>query len=164
MLALISSAANRYRFHSAPLAQWAVVVWRPFRVAHGTSIPQRGHRGWGRLPFSRMTTVSLTCLCRKYILSAALVAALPLHPSTGKSRSPVTLRKDIRNACGLSGGGGIPLPPPSCAHVNAILCLPVDHQQPRHQVRTTVRTLKRQALSVLVGESLPCHPLHVSYF
>ena len=49
------------------------------------------HRGWGRLPYSRMITVSQTCLCRKYTPIYLLIAARPLHPLTG-------------NSCGLAAG------------------------------------------------------------
>ena len=37
----------------------------------------QGHRGWGRFPSSKMTTVSRTCWCRKWTRIAVLVAARP---------------------------------------------------------------------------------------
>ena len=49
----------------------------------------RGHRGWGRFPTYKMTTVSRTCRCRKWTSIAVLVAACPGHPSNGQIRGPL---------------------------------------------------------------------------
>ena len=45
------------------------------RAFNGTSMSHRGHRGWGRLPSSRITAVSLTCRCQKCTLIAVRVDA-----------------------------------------------------------------------------------------
>ena len=81
-------------------------MWRLFRDAHGTRIPPLDHRGLGRFTSSMMTTVSLTFLCRKFTLRADTVADLTLHLSTGQSRSPSALGKDIRYVCRYYDGGG----------------------------------------------------------
>ena len=58
---LYSSAANRRLFRSAPWLHCAMRLCVPFRAFHGTSMPHRVHHGWGRLPSSRITKVSLAC-------------------------------------------------------------------------------------------------------
>ena len=107
--------------------------------------------------------VSLMCRWRKCTLRENLITALPLPPSTGKSRSTTTLENDIRYVCGFSDGGGrLQLISISHTHANAMLNIPVDRQQPHHQVRATVRTLNSQTLMGPVSESLPYDPLLVS--
>ena len=95
MLFLISSATSRRRFPSAPLVQWAVVVWQTFSSAHGTTISKQGRRGWGEGSSSNITMVYLTCLFKKYTLSTILVITLPLHPLTVQSYGPATLGNGI---------------------------------------------------------------------
>ena len=162
MLSLISSTPSLRRFISAPLAHWAVVVWRPFRASHVNCIPQWGHRGWGRFPSSKIKMVSLTCLWNKFTLSAILVAARPLHPSTGHSCGPAAVGNEIQYVCGSPSGEGLPLMSPSRIHY--MLSLLMHCQRPLHQVRTTVRALQPYPLSVPVDDSLPSHPPLVRCF
>ena len=61
----------------------------PFNALQGNSMSHRGHRGWGRFPTYKMTTVSRTCRCRKWTSIAVLVAACPGHPSNGQIRGPL---------------------------------------------------------------------------
>ena len=100
MISLNSSSANRQLFCSAPLAHCAVAGCLTFSVQQGTSMPHQGHRGWGRFPSPKMTTVSRTCRCRKCTCIAVLIAARPGHPSTGQLRRPSLSGKAMRYACG----------------------------------------------------------------
>ena len=147
MLALVSYTASRHRFHSAPLAHWMVVVWRPFRVAHVTRIFQQGHRGWGGVSLLQgdhgVPDVPLQDIyseCRPCLRP-------PRTPLNGSvlcylcawERHPIHLWISC-------WGGVILLLPPSRAHFNNMMCLLVDLQGPRRQVCTTVRALNPQPL------------------
>ena len=103
---LSSSAAKLRQFLSAPLFKFAVRLCDPFRDHHGTSMLYRGHRGWGGLPFSSISTVSRTCQCQKCTRMAVRVSTRPLHPSTGKVLGPAFSGNNILYVLGL-------LPPPS---------------------------------------------------
>ena len=56
-----------------------------------------------------MTTVSLTCLCKKCTLSAVLISALTLHPLTGQYRSTATLRNNMGYIYGSLAGVFLPI-------------------------------------------------------
>ena len=73
----------------------------------------------------------LTCLLKKCNLSAVLVVARTLHPSTGQSCILAALKKDIGYACGSPAGGegGLLLISPSRAYVKSMICFPVDRQR-----------------------------------
>ena len=75
-----SSADNRFLFRSAPQFHCAVCMCFSFNGFHGTSMSNRGHLGRGRLLFSRITTVSLTCWFHRCTLIAVRFGAQPLHP------------------------------------------------------------------------------------
>ena len=81
-LSLVSASASRRLLLSSPLEHCAVAGCRPCRARLGTSMSHRAHRGWGKFPSSRITTVSSTC--RIYVL----VATLPGHPATGQLCGP----------------------------------------------------------------------------
>ena len=100
MLYLISSAVRWHHFCSTPLMHWAVVVWRLLKYLHCTSISKSGYRGWGSLRSSNMTTVSLMCLLKKCTLSAVIVSAHTIHPSTGNYCGPAGVGKIIWYVCG----------------------------------------------------------------
>ena len=68
-------------FHSGPSTSPACHTW--------------GHRGWGRVPSSRITTVSLTCRCQKCNHIAVFVNARPLHPLTGQELGSTLVRNAI---------------------------------------------------------------------
>ena len=105
VLSRISSATILRRFRSAPLMHWAVLGWRPFKSAHGTSIAQRGQHMWGGFPFPRMITVSRTCRCKKGTCIPVLISGLPLHPSICHPLSPSASGKEIRYVCVYPAGG-----------------------------------------------------------
>ena len=74
----------------------------------------RGHRGRGRLPSSKITTVSWTCRCTKCTRIAACVADTPGHPSTGHCLLPSFAGKLIFLQPGLPSRLGVPEVPPCC--------------------------------------------------
>ena len=82
--AFSSSASGRCFFCFTPFLHCAVHQCIPFNDRHGTSMSHRGHRGWGRLPSSSTTTVSLTCRCQNCTIIVVRVNARPLHPLTGQ--------------------------------------------------------------------------------
>ena len=96
----------------------------------------------GEVDSSSMITVSQTYLCRKCTLVAILVTARPLHSLTGNSFIPTTLGNNIGYVWGSPYGGGrgrTPLLSPSRFH--AIMGLPMNRQQHRCRILTTVWTL-----------------------
>ena len=56
----------------------------------------------------RVYHVTLTCLWKKCTLSVVLIAALPLHPSTGHSCGPAAVGNNIWCVCGSTYGGWSP--------------------------------------------------------
>ena len=89
--ALSSSSTNHRRFLSALFLHCAVPLWDPLGDRHGSIMMHRGHRGWGGLTSSSMTTVSQTCWFQNCTRMAVWVSARPLHPSTGQGIGPITL-------------------------------------------------------------------------
>ena len=107
--------------------------------------------------------VSLMFQCRRCTHISYLFTSLPLHPLLGQSHSPAVLGKDIRYICGSSVGKGfLPISSHYHAYANAMLCMPVDRQQPHCQFRDTVKTLNMYILVVLVCYFLPLHPPPIS--
>ena len=90
-----SSSTRRLRFLSAPLAHWEVARCLLFRENQGIRMFQWGHRGWGMLPSSKLTTVSRTCWWKKCTCIAVFVDARPGHPSTGQLRGPQAVGNSI---------------------------------------------------------------------
>ena len=98
----------------------------------------RGHRGWGRFPSSKITTVSRTFWCRKWTRIAVLVAARPGHPSTGQLRGPPLVGKAMQYFCGSS-----PVVKSLCYYVSMI-----------HESRTEFVTTVDELASLLDIKSL----------
>ena len=59
-------------------------------------VERDSHRGWGRFPSSKMTTVSWTFRCRKWTHIAVLVVARPGHPSNRQLHGPPLAGKSMR--------------------------------------------------------------------
>ena len=116
-----------------PFAHCAVLGWRPFKATHGTIMSQRGHLGWGKLPYSTIITVYRLLWFKMYTRRPVLVATLPLHPTSGQSRVPIVLGKEILYIYGYTVGG-IPLR----SQYNNVMCMVVGHKQTRRQVCPTV--------------------------
>ena len=76
----------------------------PFRARQGIIMLHLGHRGWERFPSSKIITVSWTCRWEKCTCITVLVAACPIHPSTGKFHGTPMVRKSILYVCGSSPG------------------------------------------------------------
>ena len=79
-------------------------------------MPYRGHHGWSRLHYYIIMTVSQTFLCRNFTFTAVLVAACPIHPSTGNYRGTPAVGKVVLYIWGSLSGGGVShclLPPNS---------------------------------------------------
>ena len=146
VLSRISSATILHRFRSAPLMHWAVLGWRPFKSAHGTSIAQRGQHMWGGFPFPRMITVSRTCRCKKGTCIPVLISGLPLHPSICHPLSPSASGKEIRYVCVYPAGG--------VATTN----LPSQH----YQFRSKLQSLHLYPLAGPVGEALSHNLLFIN--
>ena len=90
-----SSANNRRLFRSSPRLHCAVNLCVPFRAFHGTSMSHMGHRGWGRFPSSRITTVFLTCQYQKCTFISVRVYAWTLHLLTGQGLGPALVGNAI---------------------------------------------------------------------
>ena len=100
--ALSSSATSSRLFLCSPFVHCAVRRCILFKACHGTGMSYRGHRWWGRLPYSNITTVSRTCRFQKYTCMADCIAACPIHPSTGQDLGPAFYRNVILNIIGSS--------------------------------------------------------------
>ena len=75
MIARESSVASLRHVLSSPLDPTAVLRWRPFRADQSTRISHQGQRGWVRLPYYTMTTVSRTWQCTEFTLIYVQLAA-----------------------------------------------------------------------------------------
>ena len=102
MLSLNSTSANRRLYRSTPLAHCAVAGCLLFSIHQGNSMSHRGYRGWGRFPYSKMTTVSRKFRCIKCTSISVLVDACTGHPSTGQLRGPPLDGKSMRYVRGSS--------------------------------------------------------------
>ena len=98
--ALSSFATNNHCFQPAPFLSCYVCRCIPFSDFHSTSISHRGHRGWGRLPSSSITTVSQAFQCNKCTRITVQVTDITLHPSTGQGLSPAFTENAILKALG----------------------------------------------------------------
>ena len=119
---LVSFSASRRLFLFAPLRHCAVPGCRLFSALRGTCMSHLAHRGWGKFPYSRITTVSRICRCTKCTRFFVLVASFPGHPSTGHVYGNPFSGKDIRYSwgdCSLGRGGLLassPCRPPMLSH------------------------------------------------
>ena len=93
VLSRISFTAILCRFRFPPFLNYVVLGWRPFNTVHGNRMSQQVHRGWGRLNYSTMITVSCMFRCRKCTRRPVLVSALILNPYTGQYSTPTSLGK-----------------------------------------------------------------------
>ena len=100
--ALSFSATRRHLFCCATFFHCARRRCILFRARHGTSMSHRGHHGWGRFHFSKITTVSQTCRYQICNPMAVHIAALPLNTSTGQVLGPVFASNIILNVLVLS--------------------------------------------------------------
>ena len=84
------------------MAHCAVANLPLLNARQDNSMSHQGHRGWGRFPVSKTTTVSQTCRCRKWTRIDVLVAARSGHPSNGHIRGPPLAGKALRYVCSSS--------------------------------------------------------------
>ena len=121
---------------------------------------QRGNRGWGRFPSSKMIKISRKCRWEKCTHIAVLIAALPIHPSTGQFHSPHVFRKAIMYIYGSSPGAVAP-PTPSPLRCPLMLCLHVSRQWPERHLLHVLLSMDPTLLSLQVGRYYSRHPYPV---
>ena len=156
MLYRNSAPDNRRLFCSAPLAHCAVVGCLHFSVLKGISIFYLGHRGWGRFPSSKMTTVSRTCRCRKWTHIASLSSLVLGIPPPGSSTGLLSTGRLCNTSAALPCGWGFP--DPSLLFRSRMLCHPVLRQKSRLHLLPALPALELSLLLLPVVKSLSRHP------
>ena len=120
----------------------------------------RGHRYWGRFPYSKMITVSCTCQWKKCTRIAVLFYDRPGQPSTGLFRIPPGGQKcDTVCTRFLTRGRGFPIQ--STLRFTSMLCLYVPQQKPDIHLLPALLALNLTPMPLPVQRPLSHHPSSV---